>query len=84
MTTPGRCSHLSSIPVNDRLRIESSGETEPVQYLSEGLAYTHVEAEEANLQAGGADAACGPQGHLLENSLLFSRGQSWASIWAFT
>lgn len=50
MTTPGRCSHLSSIPVNDRLGIESSGETEPVRYLSEGLAYTHVEAEEATLQ----------------------------------
>lgn len=50
MTTPGWCSHLCSIPVNDRLGIESSGEMEPVQHQSEGLACTHMEAEEATLQ----------------------------------
>lgn len=90
MTTSGRCSHLCSIPVNDRLGIESSGEMEPVQHQSEGLACSHMEAEEAPLQAAGrlktwgAHAARGLQGRLLEKSLLLSRGQSLSPIWAFT
>ena len=49
-TTPGWWSHLCRIPVNDRLGIESSGEMEPVQHQPEGLACTHMEAEEAPLQ----------------------------------
>lgn len=48
MTTPGRCSRLQ-YSANDRLGIESSGEMEPVQHQSEGLACSDMEAEEAPL-----------------------------------
>ena len=51
MRAPGRWSDLSSIPVDDRPGIESSGETDQRNPCLRGW-LTHTQAEEATLQGG--------------------------------